>query len=1053
MIRLVQNCKWFLIVVLIGLPMLVQGQEGAIVISGKILAAKDSSIVNATVSLEGVSATAYTDENGEFSIEAPEGEYWMLINPLGNFQQKKVFLNDRRPVVIYLASKDMDSYYNMAVTPSGFVEKRNIVTAFTDLSTDDILKVPYETVDQYFQGRVAGLNVINHSGMPGDGALAYIRGIGSMNTNIQPLYVIDGMIFENAGLFTSQVSGNNNNPLTSLEPQDITNITVLKDASATALYGIKGSNGVIIIEILKPTEKKTTIDFTVRVGISFRPDSKPVLNSTQFKSLANEVLLSGNFGEESFYVLPGLYDDKYSKEYLRYNNETDWQNEVFENTSVTDINFNVKGGDAIAKYGLSVGYLNHKGIIKNTDYSRFNVRFVGTFNIVEWLRMYITTSLSYNNSNLMDNGLNIQTSPIYSSLFKAPMMYPYQYNSNGQVLPYLDDVSGFGVSNPTAVVTGYGGVNEKYRLISTVRLEGDVSNSIKWNGIFGVNLNRMREQVYWPNQGMASYLDGEAINVIKHQTDQLYSMYIDNNFTFHKVLNNGHGVSVKAGVRTNVNRFEEDLGFAMNAPESDEYRSLNDGASISADIAGSAGKWNWLSFYGNVEYSFRDKYLLGGVVSVDGSSRIGKLAETGTELFGYPFGIFPAAQVAWRLSSENFMKNISWLEEFKLRGSYGLSGNDDIGNYNSRSTYTPIRYRGTSGLYITSIPNESLTFETNVMLNAGADLSLFGEKLNVHVDYFERETRDMLIFERQASYSGYEFTPTNGGNVMNKGYEIAASVRLINNKNFKWDIGGNLAHYSNEVTNIQGGSLVTDIQGGQIISRVGDPVNSYYGYVAEGVYQSSAAVTAAGLVNDKGVAYKAGDVKYRDLSGENGVPDGKIDQYDKTVIGNPNPDYYGGVFTALSYKRWSVNALTQFSVGNDAFNYVRYQTEKMTDLSNQSSAVLNRWQHEGQITSVPRALYNDPIGNTDFSTRWIEEASYLRLKELSFAYTIPTIKNNKAGLTSFQVYITGTNLFTYTNYLGYDPEFSYSSSPAELGVDYGQMPQARSILLGVKIGL
>jgi len=702
----------------------------------------------------------------------------------------------------------------------------------------------------------------------------------------------------------------------------------------------------------------------------------------------------------------------------------------------------IKGGDAISKYGLSVGYQNYSGIIRNTNYDRINLRFVGSFNVFEWMEMYISTSLSNNHSNLRETGISPSTSPVMAGLVKSPVMAPYQYDEEGRELTFLDDVDPFGVSNPTAIINGSEAHNRNYKFLGTFSLIGNITRELKWNSLLGLNFGNMKENVFMPDAGMETYLNWEGYNEVRLQAAYIKSLYFDNYFEYKSDVNVMHQYSARVGLRVNTNHSELDYGTGYNTP-SDEYKSLRFAHSLHAKIGGDIGNWNWMSFYGNAGYSFKNKYMLGLNVSMDGSSRTGKDAETALRLFNFPFGLFYSVNGAWRLSAEPFMYNISWLDELKLRFSMGISGNVDFGNYSSRRYYSQLKYRETTGVIMGTKPVTDLKFETVGMTNLGMDLSMFGERFNFVVDYFMSTTDNMMIYERQEDFIGYAYRPTNGGSLQNSGYEVRLSGRIISAGKFKLDAGLNIAHYNNEVLSIKGGSLVTEIEGGEILSSPGNPVNSFYGYIFEGVFTTRDEATEAGLVNDIGLPFSAGDVKFSDLSGPDGQPDGVINEYDKTIIGSPNPDYFGGVNLRASYSRWSLSTTIQFVSGNDVFNYMRYRLENMSNLHNQSTAVLNRWQYEGQITDMPRSNWNDPLNNNEFSTRWIEDGSYIRGKNVTLSYTIP---ENFLFFNNARFFVTVMNAFTLTKYLGYDPEFSYSSDQLLMGVDYGMMPQSKNSL-------
>ena len=433
---------------------------------------------------------------------------------------------------------------------------------------------------------------------------------------------------------------------------------------------------------------------------------------------------------------------------------------------------------------------------------------------------------------------------------------------------------------------------------------------------------------------------------------------------------------------------------------------------IYAEIGGDIGNWNWMSIYGNLDYRYKDKYLVGLSMSADGSSRIGKDAVTALTLFNSPFGLFYSINGAWRLSSEPFLNNVSGIDELKLRVSIGLSGNDDIGNYSSRKYYTQVKYRESTGVVLGTSPITDLKFESNQMANLGLDLSILGERVNLTFDYFSIITSDMLIYERQEDYIGYDYLPTNGGKLKNSGFEAGIYSRLIITGDFTFDAGFHISQYINRVTTIKGGSLITPITGGDIYSAPGHPVNSFYGYISEGVFSTQEDASEAALVNSIGLPFRAGDIKYRDISGPGGSPDGVINEFDKTIIGSPNPDFYGGLNLHASYKRWSLSSVMQFVLGHDVYNYLRYQTEKMTGLHNQSTSVLNRWVYDGQVTSVPRSSWNDPLGNSAFSTRWIEDGSYIRVKNITLSYRVP---EKFLVFKNARIFASATNVFTWTN--------------------------------------
>jgi TonB-linked SusC/RagA family outer membrane protein len=553
-----------------------------------------------------------------------------------------------------------------------------------------------------------------------------------------------------------------------------------------------------------------------------------------------------------------------------------------------------------------------------------------------------------------------------------------------------------------------------------------------------------------PNKGMELYYNKSAINVSKASNNSLTSFYNNTYLQYFKNIGTDHVITSNTGINIQTNNFEFDWGLTKNAHENDQYRMLQDGTNHMREIGGENRTWNWLSVYEYITYAYRDKYLLSASVSVDGSSRVGRNADNTIQIGDVPLGIFYAAGAAWRLSNESFLNSYSWLEEFKLRFSYGRSGNDDIGESNARNYYNAIKFRETVGLYPAVIPNDRLTYETVSQMNGGVDIGLWGNRLRTSIDIYQSVSNNLLIFTPLQAYLGYDYRPENGGRMQNRGIDLSLFYRVINQPRFKWDFQATASKVANEILEIKGDRLITPIQGGEVVNLAGHPANSFYGYIYQGVYATDEQARQAGLVNNRFIPYQAGDAIFADISGPNGVPDGVINQFDKTVIGTSIPDFFGGVSNTFTYKRWALSAFVQAIIGHEVFNYVRYQNERMSGLQNQSTSTLNRWQYDGHITDIPRALWEDPIGNSAFSTRWIEDGSFARLKNVSLSYTIP---DDFLAFKNAQFYIAASNVYTWSKYLGYDPEFAISKTHFEQGIDYGQTPQPRQFIIGIKLGL
>lgn len=1027
-------------------------------IDGLIQNERGEPLQGISISLEGVlSDPVISDSSGQFVLEAPPGQQWLIISPAAGYKAKRVYLNGRQRIEIRLSPSDLASGDDLLLHLYREEPKREFISSVQALEPEGLHRVHGQTIDESFQDQMAGSFATHQSGTPGAAVVNYIRGIKSMNTNNQPLYVIDGMPLESPGIFNSSLDGYSFNPLTSLDPNDITSINILKDYSAGSTFGLRGTNGVVMIETLKPTEVSTIIDFRARFGSSSAPQQIPQLDAVQYKSLANEMLFtSGQLEEDLPAKYPGLYAVSSDPDYIRYNHNTNWQNEIFSNSFFNDYYLRIMGGDQIARYGLSVGYLNHNGIIDNTRYNRFNVRFVGTFTLFKWLRLYVSSNLTRTDADLKESARIQQTSPILTALHKTPMMFPYDFDAEGQQLKVYSDVDELGVSNPSVVINDFTAKNKNYRFLTSIRLEGDLTPNLKWNTLFGLNVNAVDEIIFMPNHGMELYYNQEAYNVAKSLKDYLLAIYNDNNLTYSKEFGKQHQVSATVGFRLNTNTLEEDWGIAKNSNENDEYQSLQSGTTYLRELGGQALKWNRLGLYSRLNYVFRDRYMLHGGVVSETSTRIGSNADQKdhtNDLFmlgEVPFGLFYSAGAAWRLSNEFFLKNYSWLEDFKLRFTLGSAGNDDIGNENALRYYRIKHYRESSGMVPGNLSDRTIRFESGTQLNPGLDLSLFANRVSLSLDYFSGKTENLLVYEPQFYYAGFNFVANNNGALSNKGWEVAAFTRILAKGKFRWDLAINLSSFKNEVLEISNDEIITDFVGGAYVSRKGESLLNFYGYQYDGVFNSQEEAELADLRNERGIPFGAGDARFIDISGPEGEPDGLIDEFDKTLIGSPIPDLFGAISTTFSYGIWSLSGSVQFVTGNEVYNYLRAQNEKMSDLSNQSTSVLKRWQYDGHDTEIPRASWGDPTGNAAFSSRWIEDGSYLRLKHLTLACHI---QEKFLVFRDAEFFLTGINLITFTNYLGYDPEFAVSYHTMEQGIDYGLMPLTRSFMIGIKFGL
>jgi len=1014
-------------------------------ISGRIInSATKKGAAGARVQVEGFSA-AITDGQGKFSVKVPSYDATLMVTGDG-FNTVYVPLRGRQTVDVSLLDESFESMYEPVVTPSGTKSKKDVTASIAQYNVNGWRNI-LETPDALLQGRIAGLNVIRRNGTPGAGANMTLRGFNSLYGTNKPLIVIDNMLYDGEDYGQSIIANNSTNPLSLIDVKDIDNVTVLRDASS--IYGTKGANGAIIITTIRAREQATKIDFGAFTGFNAAPARIPVMDAGSYRSYLSDMLQSKGMTSNEIATLPYMNDDPSNPLYHTYHFNTDWQKKVLANSKTNNLFLKVTGGDNIATYGLSVGYMKTDGVVKATDLTRYNMRFNADFNFSRKFKGAANISMANMQQNLRDQGIAEKTSPLYLALTKAPFLHNYVVNEKGVESPNLSDVDILGVTNPSAIIEKMQAYNKYYSFFGSFDFNYEISKYFNAKTTFGITFNKLRENVFVPAAGVAKDTLNNAVakNRMGTQTKRLFTVFNDTRLEYARTFGLNHSLAARVGLRYQANDAQQVFGLGFNSA-TDELVSVQNGLAALRRVGGGVGEWNWLNTYFGADYGFKNKYFVSLNVAMDGSSRFGKDAKNGISLNGYKFPVMPSISAAWLVSSEDFMAGTG-IDLLKLRGSFGVAGNDDIGNYSARQTYTSQNLLGMQGLVRNGIANTSLQWETVTKLNAGVDVSFLQDRIGITLDVYQNKTSNMLVYEDLISASGFTNVLTNRGRMQNTGIEATINARVINTNNFKWDVGVNASSNKNKVLEVPNGSFTTEYAGATILTAVGGPANQFYGYVANGVFASTAEATAAGLMkkNTDGSfsQFGAGDVRFADLNG-----DKIIDEADRQVLGSANPAFFGGLTNRVIYKNFELNALVSFSQGNEVYNHVRYRLERMTGVENQLESVRNRWRSEGQITNTPKATWNDPMGNSRFSSRWIEDGSYVRLRTVSLQYHVPVTSSMINYVT---VYATGNNLLTLTKYKGYDPEFAAMQSPFAQGIDTGHDPIFKSVTLGVRLGL
>ena len=1020
-----------------------------VAITGKVVSiATGDALPGVTVAVDGHPFSAMTGDDGTFTLRVPESKDCNLKVSSPTQTDVMVPLRGRDHVEVRLMGEGFNNLTHKEVlTPFGMKEQAYVTSALSIVAEDNSTTVK-GSPEAAMQGAVAGLQTNFRSGADGSGANLLLRGFNSIYANNNPLLIIDGMVLENAQFGVSLIEGQISTPLGCIDVRDIEQISVLKDASS--IYGVKGGNGAILIQTKRVDDQATHIDVTALMGMNLQPQKLPLLGALDAKRYLSEVATTSGLSHAQVNALPWVNPNKpeevrgeyINADYYKYNQSTDWQDEIFQSGFKSQYSLNVSGGDEVAIYGLSLGFLNKEGLIKGTDFQRFNARINALINFTENVRLTGNMSFVYGEKNMANGGSATNVNPIYTALVKAPFTSPNSVSETNVTSPALEDVDALGMANPAAVVRDVVSQNSFYRFMGTYNLDVDLSDEWKLASRFGLDFNKEREVIFYPSVGIpyGNTANTEVTNEQMHGVQRMYNLSNETRLNYLKQVDD-HTFDATVGFRYMHFTAEDDYGHGYNSA-SNYYQTINSGDASLYQNGGAVGNWNWFSYYANLDYDYKNRYFLQAVLSSDLSSRYGEEVA--------PIQLYPGVSGAWLVSSEEWMKNADFLNHLKLRASWSMSGNDDIGNYNAKLYYLSKAFLSNNGLVRGNLMNADLSPERVTKTNVGLDMAFWNDRLNLSVDLYSSKTQDLLIYSPAESYTGFTSYISNGGELENKGIELSLSARLLETRHLTWDLYGNIAHNKNKITALSA-PIETTIGEGTVLTQVGSPLGIFYGYQTDGIYATTADAKAEGLQTMVGAVaedFVGGDVRFVNQNG-----DKMIDAADRVQIGDPNPDFHGGFSTVLKSHNFTLSAQFTYSVGNDIYNYTRSQLENMNSYNNQTKAVLNRWRTEGDYTAtMPRAVYGDPHQNSRFSDRWIEDGSFLKFKSLSLSYDVPLKSDVLTGIT---VYGTAENLFTWTDYKGYDPEIISSSSnnPLYYGVDAFTTPTTPTFYIGLKIGL
>ena len=908
------------------------------------------------------------------------------------------------------------------------------------------------------------------NGMPGLGSTMFVQGLNSLNINAQPLLVVDGVLLEQQQERTFLHDGFFNDILSNINPADIESVEVMRNG--TALYGAKGANGVILINTRRAKSMATRITANLSAGMTFLPKMTPMMDAEQYRNYASEMLKTVNTGITDFKFLNSNPNYYY---YPQYHNETNWSKGLYHEAVTQNYGINVEGGDTEARYNLSVGYTSAQSTLRQNDMDRLNVRFNSDIRLGSKLDIRFDASFSNLTRNIRDDGAPMSytegtpTSPSFLGYVKAPFISPYTFG-RGMISKehyeisdetYLDealalyDNYNYKLANPYAINEYAEAENKNHfensLLNLTITPTFNFNRHLSLSEHFSYSLVNTNEHYYIPVNGVPDYFVASVNGLRENEARSLYSkqnsvqsetrLQWDNTYDAHRI-------SLLGGLRLNWENYSLSTQLGYNTG-SDKTPFISSSL-LNAQTHGATESQNSIAAFAQATYSYRERYHLQANLTTEGSSLFGRDAGA-FRLFDAGWGLFPSVEAAWVVSNETWMSRLSFIDYLKLTAGYDISGNDAIQQLASRTYFASTMYlNDISGLHLAGIGNNKIKWETTRRLNFGLEARLLRNRLAFTVNFFRSTTSDLLMRQQLKNISGLDYNWNNDGKLRNTGFDLTVSGKLIATKDWMWELGFSVGHYKNKIVSLADGKPYVDneVCGATVRTAVGQAANVFWGYKANGVLSSLHEAQEAGLyvLGENGIDrqyFQAGDIRFADLDGNH-----QIDENDRCAIGDPNPDFYGNIFSSVGWKRLRLDVAFSYSQGNDIFNYMRSQLEGGSRFMNQTTTLTNRWQMDGQLTDVPRIVFQDPMGNSRFSDRWIDDGSYLRLKSVTLSYRLPVKQSFIQGV---ELWAQGNNLLTLTKYLGADPEVNSYNTVIGQGIDTGVLPTSRNFTVGAKI--
>jgi TonB-linked SusC/RagA family outer membrane protein len=997
-------------------------------VTGTVTGTTDSGpLPGVTVLLKGTTNGATTDGQGRFSLAVPAGTEAVLVFSSVGYEPLEVRAGSRTSIEVVRLKESATDLNDVVVVGYGTQRKRDITGAVGSITAAQVAETPIARTEQILQGRVSGVQVTQSNSAPGGGLTVRIRGINSISSGNDPLYVIDG--FPGAG------------DLNSINPADIESIEVLKDASATAIYGSRGANGVVLVTTKRGKAGRNVINLEAYTGIATVRNKYKLMNATQFAQYLNDVQQRTNTETPaSARALP------YTQAQIdALGDGTDWQDAIFQTGRTDNYQLGFNGGNEDTRYNLSFNYFSQKGIVLNSDFKRGTVRFNLDRKISNKLSLGFTSQVGATGENrtLANTNGGSAGGVILDALRFSPIN-PVRdadgnYTYSNTPLPYVENVG-----NPVAYAELAQSKYTTLRGLLNVAGNYEILPSLTARVTVGVDGFNVLQSAFLPS---TTFLGANTNGAANQNTTFNYSWVNENTLTYDKQFGKIHALNVVAGF--SIQQFmNSGTGAGSNNFFSNTLGSDNLGLGANVLTPSSYRNANQLaSYYARANYRLLDKYLFTFTMRADGSSRFGA---------NNKWGYFPSAAVAYRLIDEDFMKGLTAFSDFKIRASYGITGNQEIGSYASQARYSANGYVSGAtrlvGLSPNNIPNPNLTWESTASTDIGLDIGLLKNRLTFTADVYYKKTSDLLLNVSLPQTSGFGSILLNAGSVQNKGLEVALNSVNFEGKGFGWTTNLNFSLNRNKVLDLNGeferfvgsssSSIFPGAAGVTNTLRVGQPIGSFYGYVSQGLWQTPDEIAASGITAPK---YLPGDPRYADLNG-----DKKIDGSDRTIIGSAQPNFIYGLTNNFTFGPVSLNIFFQGVQGSDILNLNRYELESGFTTTNKLASVVDRWTGPGTSNSIPKA--NSTVRrNTGIVSDVIEDGSFLRLKTVTLGYTIP-VPSYLGAIKGANIYVTAQNLVTWTKYSGFDPEVnSFGSNALSQNTDYNAYPNQRLYIAGLRL--